>query len=234
MSPTSLPPFTSWVKLAQTWSEIKVKSEKRNRLVNKNGLVANHAYTIFDTARVQNKNNHKVDLLRILSPHSDRSKISKCKSRGEIGRSLRVLRTVHFPPLIVTMTGTFKIIVGMDIGQLIVLNGILWIQQWNLDYHMVAKVVTFGCPKMTGSSNSNQWQFVLCQISFQITTRGRYVIACCTYVYTHTSCHKCHMPVWPRFWGNSVIVTPNMGWIVVELWFLGANFFQSKITICPR
>ena len=107
-----------------------MKSEKRNRLVNKNGLVANHAYTIFDTARVQNKNNRKVDLLRILSPHSDRSKISKCKSRGEIGRSFRNLRTVHFrSALIVTMRGTFKIIVGMDIGQLIVQNGILWIPQ---------------------------------------------------------------------------------------------------------
>ena len=47
--------------------------------MNKNGLVANHAYTIFDTARVQNKSNRKVDLLRILSPHADRSKISKCK-----------------------------------------------------------------------------------------------------------------------------------------------------------
>ena len=60
------------------WNQGEV--QKRNRLVNKNGLVANHAYTIFDTARVQNKHNRKVDLLRILSPHSDRSKISKCKS----------------------------------------------------------------------------------------------------------------------------------------------------------
>ena len=104
-----------------------MKPEKRNRLVNKNGLVANHAYTIFDTARVQNKNNRKVELLRILSPHSDRSKISKCKSRGGIGRSLRNFWTVQFPALIVTMTGTFKIIVGMDIGHLIVQNGNHWI-----------------------------------------------------------------------------------------------------------
>lgn len=117
------------------WNQGEV--QKRNRLVNKNGLVANHAYTIFDTARVQNKNNRKVDLLRILSPHSDRSKISKCKSYWvdvkldgpSVGCSNAQDRSFFSINCNVDLTGIFKITVGMGIGHMIVQSGILWILQ---------------------------------------------------------------------------------------------------------
>ena len=108
----------------------------------------------------------------------------------------------------------------MDTGHMTVQNGIHWILQWNLDFHMVAIAVTFGCLKMTGSNSSNQWQFVSCQNSFQITIRKRYHMFC-TYVYTHTV-----TPV-----SQILLMIGNFQWllgaIVTELWFLRREF-RSK------